>query len=110
MVNIPFKTPKPDFDLMSKVLNGDVITDKVIMAELLIDEEVKKFIIENYFNEKNVPPPSAQRFGSSKEEAAGRETPEYRKAYRDYHRHLIDFYYKMGYHCVPDLEYYLNFS
>ena len=46
MVNIPFKNPKPDFELMSKVLNGDVTTDKVIMAELLIDEEVKKFIPE----------------------------------------------------------------
>ncbi|HEB31594.1 MAG TPA: hypothetical protein ENI15_12075 [Spirochaetes bacterium] len=110
MVDIPFKNPKPDFDMMVKVLNGDVIPDKVITAELLIDEEIKKFIIENYFNEKNVPPPSAQRFGSSKEDTAEKETPEYLTAYRNYHRNLIDFYFKMGYHFVPDLEYYLNFS
>ena len=45
MVDIPFKNPKPDFDRMARVLNGDLIPDRVIMAELLKDEEVKKFII-----------------------------------------------------------------
>ena len=110
MLEIPLKNPKPDFEHLVKVLKGDVIPESVLMVELLIDEEVKKYIVDNYFNEKNIPPPSAQRFGSSVESAADRESEDYKAAYRNYHEHLIDFYHKMGYHLLPDLEFYLNFS
>lgn len=110
MIEIPLKKPRPDFDNMVKVLKGDVTPDRVISAELLIDEEVKKYIIEKYFQEENVPPPSSQRFGSSTIDRSRRESKEYKDVYRNYHRHLIDFYYRMGYHFIPDLEYYLNFS
>jgi len=110
MFSIPVKKPNPDFDTLVKVLNGDVVPDRIIAAELLVDEEIKKFIIENYFEEKNIPPPSAQRFGSSKEERCMRESKEFKAAYKIYHKHLIDFYYRMGYHLIPDLEFYLNFS
>ena len=110
MLEIPVKNPKPDFDTMVKIISGETITDNVFSAELLVDEEVKKFIIENYFHEKNIPPPSAQRFGSSDEESAQRESEEYQTAYRNYHKHLIDFYYRMGYHFIPDLEFYLNLN
>lgn len=110
MLEIPIKNPKPDFANIVKVLNGETIPEKVFSAELLVDEEVKKFIIENYFHEKNIPPPSSQRFGSSDEESSQRDSKEYQTAYRNYHKHLIDFYYRMGYHFIPDLEFYLNFS
>jgi uroporphyrinogen decarboxylase len=109
-LEIPLKNPEPDFDTMANVLGGKTISDRVFIAELLIDEEIKKEIIEKYFNGKNVPPPRAQRFGSSESGAAFEESEEYRNDYRFYHKELIKFYYRMGYHFIPDLEFYLNFS
>ncbi|UCB45384.1 MAG: hypothetical protein JSV25_14420 [Spirochaetota bacterium] len=109
MLEIPIKNPKPDFQNLVDVLYGDKTPERVICAELLIDEEVKRHIIKNYFNELNVPPPSAQRFGSTGSDNT-RDSKEYTAAYKNYHRHLIDFYCRMGYHFIPDLEYYLNFS
>jgi uroporphyrinogen decarboxylase len=110
MLQIPLKNPKPDFDNLAQVLSGKRAGRGVIAAELLIDEEVKKYIIEHYFHEINHPPPAAQRFGSSAEDSVRRNTEEFQTAYRNYHLHLIDFYYRMGYHFIPDLEFYLNFS
>lgn len=110
MFEIPVKKPKPDFDHLVDILSGRAVPDRIVAVELLIDEEVKKYIIENIFNEKNVPPPSAQRFGSSETEMTRRGSKDFRDAYRSYHTHLIDFYYRMGYHCIPDLEFYLKFS
>jgi uroporphyrinogen decarboxylase len=110
MIELPLLKPKPDFDHLVNVLSGRATPEQVMAVELLIDEEVKKFILENLFREKNVPPPSGQRFGSGDEEVARRGSREFRAAYRSYHKHLIDFYFRMGYHCIPDLEYYLNFS
>ncbi len=70
MIEIPLKHPKPDFDELVKVLTGQLFPKRVIAAELLIDEEVKKFIIEHFFGEKNIPPPSAQRFGGTRKEVS----------------------------------------
>lgn len=110
MIEIPLKKPKPDFDYLVQVVEGKKNPDRVLFAELLIDEEVKKHIVEKYFGHENVPPPTEQRFGSSPEDVKVRETDEYKKAYKDYHRAVIDLYYRLGYHFVPDLEFYLNFS
>jgi uroporphyrinogen decarboxylase len=110
MIEIPLKKPKPDFENLTMVLSGEKIPKRVIFAELLVDEEIKKYIIEHYFHERNVPPPSAQRFGSIESEKNTKDIEEFRSAYRNYHLRLIDFYYRMGYHFIPDLEYYLNFS
>jgi len=110
MIEIPLKNPRPDFDHLADVVAGKKIPDDVLFAELLIDEEVKKILVEKYFGQKNIPPPASQRFGSSEKEKDLRETEEYKKAYRDYHRAIIDLYYRLGYHFVPDLEFYLDFS
>ena len=107
MLEIPIKKPRPDFELLTGVLQGSAAGYGIMNAELLIDEEVKKFIVENYFNEKNVPPPAAQRFGSA--DGPGHESDKFKTASRNYHLHLIDFYYRMGYHFIPDLEFYLDF-
>ena len=109
-LEIPLKNPDPDFDSMIKVLNGQKRSNKLFMAELLIDEEVKKEIIEKFFNEKNIPPPRAQRLGNSGQIEDKINSKEYLDAYRNYHKGLIRFYYKMGYNLIPDLEFYLNFS
>ena len=64
MFEIPIKNPAPDFNRMVDILKGKVIPGKPMIAEILIDEEVKKFIVENYFNEKNCPPP-VESWGST---------------------------------------------
>lgn len=110
MLEIPLKNPNPDFDYLARVLNGELLPNRVISGELLVDEEVKRVIIENYFNERNVPPPSSQRLGSSEEDTSFRETEDYKRAYRAYHKQLISFYCRMDYHFIPDLEFYLDFS
>lgn len=104
------KKQQPDFDYLVAVLNGEKKPERVLFAELLIDEEVKKYIYENVFNEKNVPPPTPQRFGTSSQDRAFRETDEYRNAYVTYHNQIVDLYYRLGYSFIPDLEYYLTFS
>jgi uroporphyrinogen decarboxylase len=107
---IPLKNPKPDFDSMAKLISGEKKPDRVFIAELLVDEEIKKAIIEKYFKEKNVAPPREQRFGGSEDEGQYKSYSEYKSAYELYHKELIKFYYRMGYHFIPDLEFYLNFS
>ena len=65
MLEIPIKNPKPDFNTLVNVLDGSKIPDRVIKAELLIDEEIKEQILVKYFNEKNYPPPIKQWSGMS---------------------------------------------
>ena len=44
MRDLPIKKPSPDFEKMIGILNGSVKSDRLMYAEILIDEEVKKFI------------------------------------------------------------------
>ena len=110
-IEIPLKKPEPDFELLVKVIKGEKKTDKVLMAELLIDEEIKKIIIEKYFNKKNISSPRTQRLGSGEDNnLILNPGSEYIKNYQVYHKELINFYYRLGYHFIPDLEFYLDFS
>jgi len=109
-LEIPIKKPDPDFHTMAQVLSGKKKISRLFIAELLVDEEIKKIIIEKYFGEKNVPPPRGQRFGSSDDGENMHDTEDYLQAYRNYHKALISFYHRMGYNFIPDLEFYLNFS
>ncbi len=110
MLSFDRRKQRPDFDFLAQVLSGRKEPEKVLFAELLIDEELKKHLYENVFKEKNVPPPTSQRFGASAEESAFRQTAEYRQWYDAYHDQMIDLYHRLGYSFIPDLEYYLNFS
>ena len=53
MLQLPIKNPEPDFFSLKKVLEGERDFFKVHFIEFWIDEEIKKFIIENIFNEVN---------------------------------------------------------
>ena len=89
-IEIPLKKPQPDFELLVKVIKGEKKTDKVLMAELLIDEEIKKIIIEKYFGKKNIPSPRTQRFGSGGDNNSILNPGiEYIKNYQFYHRNLL---------------------
>ncbi len=117
MHRFPLKNPKPDFDHLLEVLAGRRQPEKVLFAEMLIDEEIKKYIVENLFCEVNYPPTAT--FGGGRTSVplvgCGNETSpvDYREQKEDsarYYRQLIDFYHRMGYSFVADYEFLVNFQ
>ena len=44
---VPLKEPKPDFETFREVLEGKKKAGRVHFVELLMDEEIKKYITEN---------------------------------------------------------------
>lgn len=107
MLKIPIEKPEPDFDYLIKVISGLEKPNKVLSAELLIDEEVKQFIIENYFKEINYLPPVTLWGGGSKSEINSKEKI---KTYELYYKNVIDFYYRMGYSLYSDMNFIINFE
>ncbi|KPJ89474.1 MAG: hypothetical protein AMS17_01790 [Spirochaetes bacterium DG_61] len=110
MFSFPLQKPKPDFDTLLQVLSGKREPDKVFFCEMLIDEEIKKYIIENYFHEQNYSP--TVTFGGSSEGSSESRVDfeETKKASERYYRQLIQFYYRMGYSFVADYEFLVNFQ
>ena len=110
MFSFTLQKPKPDFDTLLQVLSGKREPDKVFFCEMLIDEEIKKYIIENYFHEQNYSP--TVTFGGSSEGSSESRVDfeEIKKASERYYRQLIQFYYRMGYNFVADYEFLVNFQ
>ncbi len=109
MIKIPIQNPRPDFDELSDVLLGKKKAKKVHNVEMLIDEEIKKEIIENFFGEKNLAP--TVTFGGSKEGVS--EDTDFaanKEASEKYYKQLINFYYRMGYSVLADYEFLVNFQ
>jgi uroporphyrinogen decarboxylase len=89
----PLKNPSPDFENFTKVIMGQKASPKVHFAELEIDAEIQRVIIEDFMEEKWVPPalsPFGAPGNSENEEAGWKQN--------------INFYYRMGYDFLPDLE------
>ena len=109
MIKIPIQDPDPDFDELSDVLLGKKKPTKVHNVEMLVDEEIKKAVIENYFGEKNLAP--TVTFGGS-EEGISEDTDftANKEESEKYYRQLIDFYYRMGYSVLADYEFLVNFQ
>ena len=74
---VPLKNPKPDFKSFREVLEGRKRAERVHFVELLMDEEIKKYITENLLGEKWVPYSAQTREG--------------------YWKQNINFWYKMDY-------------
>ena len=110
MFSFPMQKPKPDFDTLIRVLSGIREPEKVFFCEMLIDEEIKKYIIENYFHEQNYPP--TVTFGGSSEGSSESriDVEETKKASERYYKQLIQFYCRMGYSFVADYEFLVNFQ
>ena len=89
------------------VLKGTGKSERVYYAELLIDEEIKKTILEDYLNEKYFPPPVSQR-GTDKLYSS--DFDEKRKYYENYYRQSIRYWYLMGYSLYSDLTFIFNFE
>jgi uroporphyrinogen decarboxylase len=98
MIKIPIINAKPNFDELISILKGLNEPRFVHFFEIAIDEEIKKFIIENYFNEKNISRVNIFTVDNL-------SFKEKKKASESYFKQLIYFYYKMGYSCFVDDEF-----
>ena len=106
-MNIPIKKIQPNFEELVEVIKGKKSIERALYAELLIDEEIQKEILENVFNDKYFPPPITQ-WG---DDMVGVEDySEKMKAYKRYYEKTISFYYRMGYSLIPDLTFVSNFE
>ena len=109
MIKFPLANPKPDFNNLAAILAGKKEPDKVPFVEMLIDEEIKKILIEEYFEEKNFPP--TVTFGGSSESVPGVKSYSQNKENSEkYYKQLINFYYRMGYSVLADYEFLVNFQ
>ena len=98
MLKIPMQEPSPDFGSMEKIVKGEQEADRVPLVELLVDEEVKRVIIEEGMGDKWVAPPRLL-FGTAPSGQIPREGAE-----EAYWRQNINFFYRLGYDLVPDME------
>ncbi len=106
-LSFPLEKPRPDFEELSACLSGRRPSGRVHFVEMLVDEEIKAYLIEHLFHERNQPP--VVTFGGGKEGPApgGEENLE---AAGRYYEQLIRFYYRMGYSVIADYEFLVNFQ
>jgi uroporphyrinogen decarboxylase len=102
MQKFPKKNPEPDFYELKKVLSGEKLPKKVHPVDLFIDEEIKKYILENYFNEKNIAEPFMSSFFI-------KDKVDIEKLYKEYYKQLINFWYRMGYSFLVITEFSIKF-
>jgi uroporphyrinogen decarboxylase len=109
MIKLPLSDPKPDFEELSNVLLGKKKPLKVHFVEMLIDEEIKKALIEDYFGEINYPP--TVTFGGSADGISiDTDFHANKEASEKYYKQLINFYYRLGYSVIADYEFLVNFQ
>ncbi len=109
MIKIPLSKPSPDFEELSAVLLGRKKASRIHFVEMLIDEEIKKALIEDYFGEINYPP--TVTFGGSTDIYSDKIDFESSKvASEKYYKQLINLYYRLGYSVIADYEFLVNFQ
>jgi uroporphyrinogen decarboxylase len=101
------KYPKSDFQSLVQVLKGTKQSDRVLCAELLVDEQIKEVILRQVFGEDYYPPPIEQ-WGPEKLAVTTGE--ERKAAYKNYYRQTIRFWDLLGYSLVTDLTFTTNFE
>lgn len=106
-LNFLSKKINPDFSSLSKILTGETNSKKVYSLELLIDEEIKKSILEDYFKEKYYPSP-IEHWG--KNISVKSRDYDLKKDYENYYRQTIKFWFLMGYDLFTDLTFISRFE
>jgi len=77
MLKVPLKNPKPDFEEFKRVIKGERKAKRVHFVELLADQEIINFIIENFLGDRAI--------------TFSCETKE------SFLKQQINFWYRMGY-------------
>ena len=101
----PLQKPRPDFDELSAALLGRRRPTRVHFVEMLVDEEIKAYLVEHLFHEANHAPVAT--FGGGADRKASEESLE---AARLYYEQLIRFYYRMGYSVIADYDFLVSFQ
>jgi len=99
--------PHPDFNDFTAVLKGTKKPAKVHYAELVVDEEIKKIILEEFLEDEYFAPP-VLNWGSSG--TAVLSFNEKKTQYKKYYEKTIKFYYQMGYSMITDMMFMNNFE
>jgi len=102
-MQFPVKNPSPSFELLEKVLRGEKKPERVRFVELFIDFEVIEFIVNKIMGEKlpsfeDIKKDKINRFIAGEKVVLLATEEE-----KNYLKHYIDFFYYMGYDCVPDV-------
>jgi len=101
----PLQKPRPDFEELSASLLGKRAPTRVHFVEMLVDEEIKGYLVEHLFHEANRAPVAT--FGGGVDRKSSEESLE---AARLYYEQLIRFYYRMGYSVIADYDFLVNFQ
>lgn len=108
MKTFPDIKPNPDFDELKRVLGGDILPKKVHFAELFFDEEIKKYIVENYFDEVNYPP-FISTSGDIYVSNSNISNTDNQNKYKNYYKQLVNFWYRMGHSFMVDHKFIIDF-
>jgi uroporphyrinogen decarboxylase len=107
MLKVPLKKPEPDFDEFLKICEGLKDPDRVHHVEVIVDEEIKKEIMEKHLDQK-FHPPVGMFFGEADKSLKSLKKEDHIKAKEDYYRMNISFHYHMGYSFVTDHDFLIN--
>jgi uroporphyrinogen decarboxylase len=107
MLKTPQLFNEPDFNVFKETLSGKRKPDRIVHAEVLVDEEIKKIILEQGYGEKYYPPVISQWGTGSSENL---DTDELKRQYGLYFKQTIRFWYLMGYSLFTDLTFISNFE
>ena len=107
MLKVPLKKPEPDFDEFLNICEGLKDPDRVHHVEVIVDEEIKKEIMEKHLDQK-FHPPVGMFFGEADKSLKSLKKEDHIKAKEDYYRMNISFHYHMGYSFVTDHDFLIN--
>ena len=102
-----YKNPKPDFETLLAVIQGNKRSDTLFSCELAVDEEIKKILLVDYLDEPYYPPP-VSHWGANV--AGTSNSREMRDSYEKYYRQSLRFWYLMGYSLYSDLTFINRFE
>jgi len=107
LIKFPIGKPEHDCEELLSVIDGSKAPQKVYSIEVIVDEEIKKYIMENLFDCDYFPSIGiSERLLQSSKPLSSDE--DYKKAKQDYYRMYMDFHYRMGYSIVPDHDFIIN--
>ena len=107
MITLPFKNPSHDADELVSVIDGSIKPSRIFSIEVIVDEEIRKFITENYFTQTYYPPTSID-LNKLDSGLKYKNLGDYPAANDRYYKSYVSFFHGMGYSIVPDHDFIIN--